>query len=363
MDDTKTKVVYLKENALANEVGNIVTRLQAGEDVFQEFYEKTKKYVYYIATSNGVSPVDAEDVVQETFVHFFKKYNEIQDPKSALAWLKRSAFGHAIDSLKKKKDVCLAKDEDTEFDIFDTDALMQPMDIPESALDRKESARIISEIVNNLPEDQKKCVLAYYYSECKIKDIAATYGVPENTVKTNLHRGRKNIEAQLAAFSKKYGIKIVSVAVIPFFSLAIAEKANACELYLSFGVVAQAAGVGKAAGLANAVVGTGAKAMAGAGAKVAGTKTVAAGAIKAASTGAAKAVATKVAIAVISVGAIGGGAVAATNYANALNSAVVEEKQPESTQDAFVTAFMEQESSHDPDEKSDEALSASSLSF
>ena len=301
MSDKKADAAFIKEKALVNEVGDIVARLQAGEDVFQEFYEKTKRYVYYIAISNGVTQNDAEDVVQDTFVHFFKKYKEIENPSSAMSWLKRSAFGHSIDCLKKKKDVCLAKDEDTEFDAFDTDALIQPLAIPETALEEKERARIISEIVDSLPEDQKKCVRAFYFDECKIKDIANAYGVPENTVKTNLYRGRKNIEAKLVAFSKKHGIKIVSVAVVPFFSLLFSEEAEAYSVPLPYSAVAQATGTGVAA-----KVGIGA-------------------ALKTGREIAAKEIATKVAIAVISVGVISGGIVAGMTYANA-EQARVEQK-------------------------------------
>lgn len=339
MVDKKADATFTKETALVNEVGNIVARLQAGEDAFAEFYEKTKRYVYYIAISNGVTQNDAEDVVQDTFVHFFKKYKEIENPSSAMSWLKRSAFGHSIDCLKKKKDVCLAKDEDTEFDAFDTDALIQPIAIPETALEDKERVRIISEIVDSLPEDQKKCVLAYYYSECKIKDIAVKYGVPENTVKTNLSRGRKNIEKQLELFAKKHGVKLTSVAIIPFFALAYSEKAEACSVAILYSAVAQAAGIsagttattGTTATVATSLnAGVGAATKVGVGAAVkAGTGAAAkvglGAALKAGGAIAAKGIAAKVAIAVISVGVIGGGTAAGITYANA-EQARVEQK-------------------------------------
>ncbi len=280
------KITFIENDSLSDEVAGIVARMQAGENAFEELYEKTKRYVYYIAISGGVSPNDAEDVVQDTFVHFFKKYKEIQNPRAALAWIKRSAFGHSVDVLRKKKDALMAETAESDQNIFDTNALVAPMEVPETLLDKQENARIISGILDGLPEDQRKCIIAFYYDECKVKDIAAAFNVPEGTVKTNLYQGRKRIEKELDEFAKKHGVKVLTVAVIPFLSLAFAEKASACSLSLSFNTVAGAA-------LRTA----------------AATETGTAAAAKTGAAAASKFVAAKIAIAAAAVVVVGGGLV------------------------------------------------------
>ena len=282
------KITFIENDSLSDEVADIVARMQSGENAFEELYEKTKRYVYYIAISGGVSPNDAEDVVQDTFVHFFKKYKEIQNPRAALAWLKRSAFGHSVDAVRKKKDALITETDENRDDLFDTNALVAPMEVPETLLDKKENARIISDILDTLPDAQKKCVIAFYFDECKVKDIAAAFNVPEGTVKTNLYQGRKRIEKELNEYAKKHGVKVLTVAVIPFLSLAFAEKVSACSLSLSFSAVAGAALSTSAA-----------------------AETVTAAAAKTGAAAASKAVAVKIAIAVAAVVIVGGGSVLA----------------------------------------------------
>lgn len=305
------KITFIENDSLSDEVADIVARMQSGENAFEELYEKTKRYVYYIAISGGVSPNDAEDVVQDTFVHFFKKYKEIQNPRAALAWLKRSAFGHSVDAVRKKKDALITETDENRDDLFDTNALVAPMEVPETLLDKKENARIISDILDTLPDAQKKCVIAFYFDECKVKDIAAAFNVPEGTVKTNLYQGRKRIEKELNEFAKKHGVKVLTVAVIPFLSLAFAEKVSACSLSLSFSAVAGAA-LSASAGEASAA---GTAGMPGSASELgfAGSsfKTGAAAVAKTGAAAASKAVAVKIAIAVAAVVIVGGGSVLA----------------------------------------------------
>ena len=328
MSDTKTDVTFFKENTLANDVAGIVTRMQAGEDAFAELYEKTKRYVYYVAVSNNVPQSDVDDVVQETFVHFYKKYNEILNPQSALAWLKRSAFGHSVDHLKKRPGELLME-EDSSQGLMDTDALVAPFEVPEDMVEREDLARILGGIIDGLPEDQRKCIRAFYFNELKVKDIAATYGVPESTVKTHLFRGRKTIESELNAITRKHGVKFVAFAAVPFLSLAFTEKASACAVGLTFATVAQAAGVaagstfGATVGASGSTIGAAGAtgSIAGGTAGVAGTTAgvgagAATGSAAATAVGSAivKGIAIKAAIAVVSVGVISGGTVAAHSY-------------------------------------------------
>ena len=150
------KITFIENDSLSDEVADIVARMQSGENAFEELYEKTKRYVYYIAISGGVSPNDAEDVVQDTFVHFFKKYKEIQNPRAALAWLKRSAFGHSVDAVRKKKDALITETDENRDDLFDTNALVAPMEVPETLLDKKENARTVTN-----SKRKKGCIIIY----------------------------------------------------------------------------------------------------------------------------------------------------------------------------------------------------------
>ena len=44
----------------------------------------------------------------------------------------------------------------------------------------------MKEIVDDLPEEQRTCILLYYFQDMKIREIAETMEVSENTVKSRL---------------------------------------------------------------------------------------------------------------------------------------------------------------------------------
>lgn len=57
---------------------------------------------------------------------------------------------------------------------------------PQDALDKKESERLIKEVIENLPEKEKMVISLYYYSELTYKEIANVLGISESRV-SQLH--------------------------------------------------------------------------------------------------------------------------------------------------------------------------------
>ena len=87
---------------------------------------------------------------------------------------------------------------------------------PEMAMDQQEAKRLVMEILDHLPEDQRVVIGMFYYEEMSVKDIAQTLGVSENTVKSRLSYGRKKIKEQVMDLEKR-GTKLYSVAPFVFF--------------------------------------------------------------------------------------------------------------------------------------------------
>lgn len=99
---------------------------------------------------------------------------------------------------------------------------------PEMAMDQQEAKRLVMEILDHLPEDQRVVIGMFYYEEMSVKDIAQTLGVSENTVKSRLSYGRKKIKEQVMDLEKR-GTKLYSVAPFVFFLylLGKADKVSA----------------------------------------------------------------------------------------------------------------------------------------
>lgn len=172
------------------------------------------------------------DILQDTYVKAFTRLDQLQNPDKLIPWLKMIANNLAKDWLKKLKPVFFTdiyggeELEDIPFEESIEDGRSELN--PEMAMDQQEAKRLVMEILDHLPEDQRVVIGMFYYEEMSVKDIAQTLGVSENTVKSRLSYGRRKIKEQVLDLEKR-GTKLYSVAPFVFFLylLGKADKVSA----------------------------------------------------------------------------------------------------------------------------------------
>lgn len=172
------------------------------------------------------------DILQDTYVKAFTRLDQLQNPDKLIPWLKMIANNLAKDWLKKSKPVFFTdiyggeELEDIPFEESIEDVRSELN--PEMAMDQQEAKRLVMEILDHLPEDQRVVIGMFYYEEMSVKDIAQTLGVSENTVKSRLSYGRRKIKEQVMDLEKR-GTKLYSVAPFVFFLylLGKADKVSA----------------------------------------------------------------------------------------------------------------------------------------
>ena len=172
------------------------------------------------------------DILQDTYVKAFTRLDQLQNPDKLIPWLKMIANNLAKDWLKKSKPVFFTdiyggeELEDIPFEESIEDVRSELN--PEMAMDQQEAKRLVMEILDHLPEDQRVVIGMFYYEEMSVKDIAQTLGVSDNTVKSRLSYGRKKIKEQVMDLEKR-GTKLYNVAPFVFFLylLGKADKVSA----------------------------------------------------------------------------------------------------------------------------------------
>lgn len=221
------------------------------------------------------------DIVQDSYVKAFQSLDQLDCPENFRAWIKKIATNKAKDYLKKKKPILfseMANEDGDEIDFLD-----ERLDhYPELVIDRKETTRLMKQILDTLSEDQRLVIGMFYYEQMSVKEIAESLGCSENTVKSRLNYGRKKVEVQVKEMEKR-GTKLYSLAPLPFLLSLFAMEASATEIpsaaVLEAITAKCAAGSGVSTGTASvgakAAVHAGAKAAAGAGAKALTTKIIA----------------------------------------------------------------------------------------
>ena len=229
----------------------LVAQAMAGDQAaFTELYERTSAMLYRTIRSMVRDEDLVWDIQQDSYLRAWSGISELQAPEAFLPWLRRIAVNTATNALNKRAplnftDLSDLDDEEgwgAELPDLREDAQ------PELVLDRKETSRLVREILNKLPQEQQMIVGMYYSEEMPIKDIAETLHVTPGTVKTQLHRGRKRIEAEVRALEQQ-GVKLYGLSPIPFL-LALLRKlepAPRAEKKVLAAVLAETAAAGSAA--------------------------------------------------------------------------------------------------------------------
>ena len=190
------------------------------QEALTEIYRYSAPAIYKAVKVFIKDDDTVNDIIQDTYVKAFTRLDQLQNPDRLMPWLKMIATNTAKDWLKKSKPVLFSEigQEDTADELsFEESIEDEKLDQnPELAADQKEVSRLVMEILDQLPEDQRLVVGMFYYEEMSVKDIAATLELSENTVKSRLSYARKKIKEQVLELEKQ-GTRLYSVAPFAFF--------------------------------------------------------------------------------------------------------------------------------------------------
>lgn len=145
------------------------------------FY-KYKDMLYRIAFSNMKNKADAEDAVQEAFLHRMRANTVFENEEHEKAWFIRTLLHICIDIHKSawfQKTVSIEAVPELEIKNFYIPYI-------------EEDETLF--IVMGLPVQYRMPLYLFYYEDCSIKEIAHILDMPEATVKTRLKRGREAVK-------------------------------------------------------------------------------------------------------------------------------------------------------------------------
>lgn len=134
---------------------------------------------------------DREDVFQETFIRYARHDGEFENDEHVRAWLIRVAANLCKDMLKSAAN----KTESLEV-LADTSGYSPVGDDGQEGQRKLEHDGVL-QALNSLDERYRVALYLKYYEGYTVSHIAKITGTPENTVYTNLARGRKLLKGVL----------------------------------------------------------------------------------------------------------------------------------------------------------------------
>lgn len=249
---------------------DVVALVKRGDAMaFEELYRLTYKYAYFHAKSILHDDDEAWDLVQETYIAVYQHIDSLREERYVKSWISGIVFNLGMKRLRKKRDLLVDGENDFLFDALEDE---NTDGSPEKALDSKETAAIVREVIDRLPALQKAAVIAYYFDEKSVADIAREAMCSENTIKSRLNYARKAMKEGIEHKERQMGVKlhvvtgpmIVFVLRGMFSSMTVsAQKARYTWMAVrkTLGLAGMAAGAGSAGsaggGAAGSAGGTG----------------------------------------------------------------------------------------------------------
>jgi RNA polymerase sigma factor (sigma-70 family) len=162
---------------------------------FDDIYLQFHRLIYHIAYKLTKDAHLSEDIVQETFMKAYRKWDTLIDFRKIQSWLSSIANRTAIDFIRKesKRKEDLVDDQET----YDSPFVASSTRMVESEIDFHFLEEEIEEGIGMLPAPQQEVLRLKAIQGLSDKEIAQKLDLNPATVKTRYHRARKQLNVLL----------------------------------------------------------------------------------------------------------------------------------------------------------------------
>jgi RNA polymerase sigma-70 factor (ECF subfamily) len=160
---------------------------------FEELYRAHAGRLYNLVFRMAGSASEAEDLLQDVFLHAHRKLGSFRGDSSLGTWLYRLAVNHCLDVLRGRQ---TRMNRST--DSFDDEGADEPVAavpaIP-TAISRLDLERSIA----RLPPGCRAAFILHDVEGFEHQEVATMLGVSEGTSKSQVHKARTKLRAMLTA--------------------------------------------------------------------------------------------------------------------------------------------------------------------
>jgi RNA polymerase sigma-70 factor, ECF subfamily len=160
-------------------------------DAFEELYRQHAGRLFNLTSRMMASPQEAEDLLQEVFLHAYRKLGSFRGDSSLATWLYRLGMNQCLDHLRGRH----ARMNQTT-DSLDADAAAEPA-APTPATPIAVNRIDLERAIGRLPEGCRAAFLLHDVEGFEHNEVAAILGVSEGTSKSQVHKARMKLRAML----------------------------------------------------------------------------------------------------------------------------------------------------------------------
>ena len=169
----------------------LISRAQSGdEQAFADLIQAYYPFVYAIVIGIVSNPLDAEEVVQDTFVNAYRGLARYKEMGKFKSWLAKIARNCAHNRLRKQQIDTVPIDEVNE-QISGTE------DLPDEQLIRSEQRELIHRAMETLSPKDREIARSYYLDGASYDELIQTHGLSYKAISFRLSRAKRRLAKRL----------------------------------------------------------------------------------------------------------------------------------------------------------------------
>ncbi len=169
----------------------LLRRLARGDDAaLTELIRRHQQRVYHLAYRLLRDPLEAEDAAQEVFIKVYENAHRFEPKASVTAWLHRITANHCLNLLRRRR-------PQESLDQEEAPSPPDPGATPLEALEEADLNRRLEELLNSLPENQRRALVLKRFGDLSYQEIGEELGLSPQAVDGLLKRARQTLKQAL----------------------------------------------------------------------------------------------------------------------------------------------------------------------
>jgi RNA polymerase sigma-70 factor (ECF subfamily) len=183
-----------------------VARARSGdEDAFRRLVERHSSRLFRLAYRMTGNAMDAEDVVQESFLKAYQRLGQFEERASFASWLHRIGVHTACDLLRRRRPQPRPVPHPDGPDVSAADALPAADPGPDRLAESEQVQRGVTRAMSRLSEQERAAFVLRHFEQMTTREIGAALGVDEGAAKHSVFRAVRKLREALLPFVRPVG--------------------------------------------------------------------------------------------------------------------------------------------------------------
>lgn len=175
----------------------LVERILAGDArAMEALMRRHNRVMYRTARAILRDDAEAEDAVQDAYIHAYRALDKFRGESKLSTWLVRIAANEAL--MRRRRNVRLAEVVPIDGTAEEPEPEMQTPSGPERDTLRSQMRHLLEARIDALPDSYRAVFMLRAVEEMSVEETAAALDIPEATVRTRHFRARSMLREALA---------------------------------------------------------------------------------------------------------------------------------------------------------------------